>query len=303
MPSTGMFYMDDHVTITLNVFSGRPNPVWDLKPHHAKAFLELDHRLGSAETTVIVPHSGLDRLGYRGFLASGVPVGRSVGVDRLGFLMSEDVAVRNRSEMGYIENNIRLERWLLETAGPTINRDLRAHVEAAIERPSSVEPVPHPATDRDDCPPCRAADAPSYNLSIWNASHVQSTNNCYNYANDRITNTFAQPGKAKGAPIAAIDCSSVEISAQADGLRPVPGFSSPLGHGAGWYVALVVWPGMDHHWYAQDSTGCWSHKPGQTPVLNTDNSGNRIRDPRLCDRGPYTDFCTYMITDRTVVIR
>jgi hypothetical protein len=53
----------------------------------------------------------------------------------------------------------------------------------------------------------------------------------------------------------------------------------------------------------KDKVGCWSHKPGSTAARNTDNSGRAIRDPRTCDRGSYTNFCTYMITTRHVRIR
>jgi len=65
----------------------------------------------------------------------------------------------------------------------------------------------------------------------------------------------------------------------------------------------VIWPGVDYHWYRQDKVGCWSHKPGSTPARNTDNSGHAIADPRTCNRGSYTNFCTYMITTRHVRIR
>ena len=49
-----------------------------------------------------------------------------------------------------------------------------------------------------------------------------------------------------------------------------------LGH----LVALVIAPGWDFHWYRKGPDGMWSHKPGQTPVTNVDNSGNPIIDPR-----------------------
>ena len=95
----------------------------------------------------------------------------------------------------------------------------------------------------------------------------------------------------------------MNAAAQADGLRNAPGFIGHLSPGQGWYVALVVWPGNDYHWYRQDQGGCWSHKPGHTAVRNVDNSGNRISDPRTCNRGPYVDSCNYMVTTRGVVIR
>ncbi len=58
---------------------------------------------------------------------------------------------------------------------------------------------------------------------------------------------------------------------------------------------LVIWPGVDFHWYRKGRNGYWSHKPGGTPATNIDNSGHFIPDPRTADRGGYTDFCTFMV--------
>jgi hypothetical protein len=86
-------------------------------------------------------------------------------------------------------------------------------------------------------------------------------------------------------------------------LAPVANFNGTLAAGKGWYVALVIWPNSDYHWYRQDNVGCWSHKPGSTAVRNVDNAGNPITDPKTCNRGPYTVFCTYMVTNSGVHIR
>jgi hypothetical protein len=118
-----------------------------------------------------------------------------------------------------------------------------------------------------------------------------------------MTNTFAQPGNASGKSITTESCSGVQPLAVDDGLVATTGFSTALKAGEGFYVALVIWPGEDFHWYRQDSNGCWSHKPGQTAARNTDNKGAPITDPKTCDRGPYTDFCSFMITKSTVKIK
>ncbi len=62
----------------------------------------------------------------------------------------------------------------------------------------------------------------------------------------------------------------------------------------GHLVALVIAPNWDFHWYRKGPNGYWSHKPGGTQATNLDNSGNLIPDPRTADRGPYTQFCTFM---------
>ena len=42
----------------------------------------------------------------------------------------------------------------------------------------------------------------------------------------------------------------------------------------------------------------FSHKPGKTEATNVDNSGNLIKDPRIADRGPYTDCVCFLETRR-----
>jgi hypothetical protein len=92
-----------------------------------------------------------------------------------------------------------------------------------------------------------------------------------------------------------ISCASVLPGAEKDGLWNKPTANNkcpPLGH----LVALVVAPGWDFHWYRKGPNGYWSHKPGGTAVTNLDNSGITIKDPRTANRGPYTNFCTFMVT-------
>jgi hypothetical protein len=136
---------------------------------------------------------------------------------------------------------------------------------------------------------------PRYEPAAWNDSDgIQYSNNCYNYACDLRTDTFAQPGRATGNQYQAIDCQEVGQAAQSDGLVPVG-----CDRGCGCrecchQVALVIAPGpafQDFHWYRRGPDGYWSHKPGGTEATNLDNSGNIITDPRTADRGPYTIFC------------
>ena len=133
---------------------------------------------------------------------------------------------------------------------------------------------------------------PEYQPSLWNdGDGIQFNNNCYNYACNVPTGTFAQPGRASGNQYVNIDCMDVGQGAESDGLA-----SSSCSQGCGCgacchQVALVIWPGVDFHWYRHDRDGRWSHKPGGTEATNLDNSGNLITDPQLADRGPYTIFC------------
>lgn len=138
---------------------------------------------------------------------------------------------------------------------------------------------------------------PPYSPAFWNdGGTVQYNNNCYNYGNNKRTDTFAQPGRAAGAMYTNLTCTAVYNAANADGLDPLPASGScPDGKDK---VALVVDPGTDYHWYRLDSSGMWSHKPGGTQATNLDNSGNPITNPETANRCGtwlcYTDFCGYL---------
>merc|ERR1719498_897056 len=118
---------------------------------------------------------------------------------------------------------------------------------------------------------------------------MQSSNNCYNYGTDIVTNTFAQPGGG----VAPITCANVKAKAQSDGLvwrkqGTYPASLPTKGH----YLALLAYSG-DFHWVREDANKLWSHKPGRTPVKNTDNKGAKIKHPEKHNWSPYK-FCGYM---------
>jgi hypothetical protein len=134
-----------------------------------------------------------------------------------------------------------------------------------------------------------APGLPNYEPAFWNAS-ARPSNNCYNYANNHQTNTFAQPGRARGAMYTALTCAAVHAAADADGLEPISTINAASYKDL---VALVVAPGYDYHWYRRDANGYWTHKPGGTNATNLDNAGNTIANPETANRGPYSDFCGY----------
>ncbi len=138
---------------------------------------------------------------------------------------------------------------------------------------------------------------PSYTPAFWNdGGTVQSNNNCYNYGNNKRTDTFAQPGRASGSMATTMQCNPVRTGALADGLTALPASGNcPSSSGSEeCKVALVIWPNFDYHWYRLDSNGMWSHKPGSTQATNRDNSDITISNPETANRGPYTNFCGYL---------
>ena len=162
---------------------------------------------------------------------------------------------------------------------------------------------------------------PKYEPERWNDPinpglslvECQWCNNCYDYSTDLPSDHFAQPGYAAGAivmpyygmPWEPPTCQNTASYAGADGLTVRPDGAQSIGH-CRHTVALVIQPDTgafdgDFHWYRLDRDGTWSHKPGRTTVRNVDNSGDVITDPRIADRGPYTEFCGFFTVDRHAV--
>jgi hypothetical protein len=151
-------------------------------------------------------------------------------------------------------------------------------------------------------PPCVIHNTP-YNPGFWNQPAVQPHNNCYNYAMNWRSDTFAQPGRITGHPWTVITCANVGTAAAWDGCKSICSGSNKN-------VALVVAPGpgfIDYHWYRRHSQGFWGHKPGGTAARNVDNLGRLIDGTRLtpanCNRGPYTIFCGYRFSPTGMRVR
>ena len=152
--------------------------------------------------------------------------------------------------------------------------------------------------------------SPSYEPSLWNSPPIQTSTNCYAYAANNPYGHPAgkpQPGEQCGHPATDTTCPNVGTAAQCDGMIPAPNPPVPR---AGYYpVALVMDPGVDYHWYRQDSNGFWSHKPGNKPATNVDASGNPITNPETANRDysstsgvNYSQFCGYYYVPQTGII-
>jgi hypothetical protein len=282
--------------LKLHIFSGRPDPVWSISDKEAARLLEAGDQTpqrlfeahGMATAAAQPPRRGL---GYRGFSLIESAAGHSGDT----LLETASLPAAESRREAFIDTNPEAERLLLESGAHLLDPVI---VKAARD---SIAAQPVIAGPIKACPACHGATAPVYNPAYWNNNPTRlANNNCYNYANNNATNTFAQPGRASGHMYTALQCPNVRAAAVSDGLQVVANFAANI---PGWYVALVIWPGVDYHWYRQDKNGCWSHKPGSTPARNTDNGGKTISDPKTCNRGPYTVFCSYMTTKKGIKIK
>ena len=287
------------IRVTLDIFSGRPNPVVELDGEDADNLVaEVDRIRPTAARAEQAPF-----LGYRGLV-----------MERLGRTRARPIRIGGQSilESGAGSPDERqVERMMLRSTGlfsrvegggraTKIARRLLVEREAMDETRS-----PAKAKAREPAKRLTAARAktvrgceraPLFEPDWWNDQGIrQADNNCYNYATDHRTDTFAQPGRASGPFVVTSTCETIRNFAIRDNLIDAPDGNNICPR-EGHLVALVLWPGtIDFHWYRKGRDGLWTHKPGPTPVTNLDNSGQTIQDPRSADRGPYTSFCGFLI--------
>jgi hypothetical protein len=281
--------------ITIDIFSGRKNPVIELSPRQAADFLE------KVTPTTKLKRGAMPnpdwRLGYRGLLVEQTRGGsrtlpRSFRI-AAGALYTADDA--------FAIADPRVERGLFEPLGFGAKLKIKGIEDPRKVLRKAVMDLLN-IRDRDERPEhsrrrhrhLKCECAPLYEPIWWNdGGQKQFNNNCYNYACDYRTDTFAQPGQASGAMYTALSCASVKPAAIADALLDNPSANNRCPK-EGHLVALVIWPGVDFHWYRKGRNGFWSHKPGPTQVRNIDNSGHLIHDPRTADRDGYVNFCSFM---------
>ncbi|BDI05600.1 hypothetical protein [Sphaerotilus microaerophilus] len=294
--------------ITLDIFSGRPNPSWLLSAKDADKLLQrVAGRAVQDETAVE------SVLGFRGFVAAAqgddsLPA-ELLSSFRLGGLLPADVTLGDdRTPALTADESDDAVRWLLHTGRHVLDDELQAYVADVLNTRSLGDAPAEPAAEDegslqedagDARAPCVIANT-AYNAAFWNRPDVQPKNNCYNYAMNHRSDTFAQPGRISGHPIVPpITCASVSTAAAWDGCKATCSGSNKN-------VALVVWPGHDYHWYRRHSNGFWGHKPGSTAARNTDNRGRVIGGaltPQNCDRGPYVHFCGYRYSPTGMRVR
>jgi hypothetical protein len=279
------------LVLEIDAFSGRPNPTVELDDDEVNDVVErLRPQARLAPVPDLTPPS---YLGYRGVIVRGADAYVPDLPDSFR-LLGETITGPG---LAHQPADIAVEELITGPEGPfrrLEEPELLARLRELV--PSARREIyewpwwkylPWPWVNPCEC-------APLYEPAWWNVPARQPVNNCYNYATNYRTDTFAQPGKAAGAEYTSFTCADVSAAALADDLI-ADATESNTCPANGHLVALVIDPGWDFHWYRKGKDGMWTHKPGSTPVTNVDNSGNAIADPRTANRGPYTDFCTFMI--------
>jgi hypothetical protein len=289
--------------ITLDIFSGRPNPNWTTSESEASDLVRELSKNRGVITDVANSYQGL---GFRGAiiecLSDTLP-------DRYDIPHVFRIAGGRSDSEGKAQELAERMIHGMSHRPEALDVKLDSNLEAELVRLMATQPrvVEVTEQDRDSAPNIRDVtcyiERGKFNPDFWNGAEYVSRNNCYNYASNKRTNTFAQPGKGSGHPITVLSCADVTRAALSDGLKKrydcFPDSEKPR-----WLVALVVAPNYDYHWYrihTQDE-GFWGHKPGGTPARNTDNNGVVVTNPETCARLPYTDFCGYFYVPKSQLI-
>lgn len=302
--------------VTADVFSGRPNPTWIVEnPDVSRDILSTIVR---ERDNIRDSNLELQGLGYR-----GLQIDLLSEEDSSDYELPPSFVIGTRA--GQNSRDIELAAQVIETMTKYSSSFMPDHTATPITpemqeivlnalRAFALKPLQlltpvevHLSTtirvtvSDDACRDCQI-EVSRFNPGFWNNNpNVRYNNNCYNYARNWKTNTFAQPGRAHRCYPYDMACEKVENAALCDGLHKrcdcLPDSEYPRR-----FMALVVWPGVDYHWYRKQMEGFWGHKPGGTHAKNTDNSGNIILDPETADRGGYTDFCGYFYAGKSVVI-
>lgn len=297
------------VKVTINIFSGRPNPSFALSDQAAKKMIDsLSFGKFRKQTTKTNPIPSV--LGYRGIIVEQGKNKFSADLPESIYLSHDNVFTTDaiadadiKVDMkGMILDNIKNIKGFddIKNFKKMIEKDMDSYLskrELYVKNHFKF----YDKTLQELLKPLRYKAcycAPSPDLDNWNGS-FQGLNNCYNYSTNYRTDTFAQPGKASNNQYTSLSsCNpsgqvSTKAGAMSDGLIDLPTNNNTC-PSKGHLVALVNWPNGDYHWYRKGSNGKWSHKPGSTAATILDNSGMPITDPRTADRGNYTNFCNFM---------
>ena len=288
--------------ITINLYSGQPNPSITLDEAES---MELLARLRPSARTggVATPtHAMAVTLGYNGILIE--QVGDSIDSAFPRIFRIVDGWIETSKGMRLLAD-ASVEDFLCSSAGPFRRSLLEPAIFRSLDSQRMARRIakttPAPSRTRADTPgPIRCRCAPPYEPTWWNdgisPNAKQQKNNCYNYATNYRTDTFARPGVGSGKTYPfPTRCKDVRAATIRDGLIEVPVSDINKCPAEGHLVALFISPMIDFHFYRKGRDGLWSHKPGINPVTNLDQDGQPIGDPRTASRGVYTEFCSLLL--------
>lgn len=221
--------MAGYFHVTLLAYTGLRDPVWRISKYSNPEISNL--LLHAKSNDYVYPHKCIPpKTGYKGFL-----VQESEGEQLI---------------VGPV--TIQLQLFLLDTMPCELppTGHCREKIRHVIISGKVSADCPDTEIALGEICTYNASSAPAYNPKRWNADDTKRLkNNCYNYALDQITNTYAQPGRASGEIYSEISGVEIRDAAVRDGLvvlNPHPAINDPVStasDGDEHLVALFVAPG------------------------------------------------------------
>lgn len=322
------------LSIELDIYSGMPNPTWILSDKEEQ---ELVDRIMAQPTLMQPVSTSTTDLGYRGFiisvekesdgawnkanLASASPLPTTF---RIGGAQNLEPQTTQWLLQTSDKMDTEVDDYLRDITYGAISQSM-TDAQLPLEPPLTDEDLPDiilPGESQDEeliveeaevDPALAAEDSGAEltgyfyycgynyftgtNFSFWNGAAYIRYNNCYNFAANHRSNTFAKPGLRAGKTFRSLSFNHMAEALAADGWGNACATSRNL------TIALVVWPGRDFHFYRMVSrsgtTMVWGHKPGQTQARYTDDLNRVIRSPQTAARGNYTLFYGYWYQDNS----
>lgn len=325
--------------VELDTFSGMPNPTWVLTPEEERTLLD---RVMANPALMRPVDASTGELGYRGMIIRLLKEDDSAWASAR---LSSNPSLPSSFRIGGPQTEeLDAQHWLLdtsETLDTEVDDYLRAYVDGSLQllsQPQPVEELSETGLDEDPLvdiqadltesetqgddasadlagedtlhPAGRAMVCGSNwltgtNMSFWNGSLYVRRNNCYNFAANHRTNTFAQPGRRADRLFRSMSYQHMAAALAADGWQHTCRARRNLS------IVLVIWSSggrfRDFHFYrVVRRTGgtIWGHKPGQTAARITDASGRVITNIERANRRPYNLFYGYWYQDnQTALVR
>ena len=207
--------------ITVDMFSGLPNPMQIVEGNGARELMqEIARNLPAIAAMEAAGEEKLG-LGYRGLVVEALSAELPTKYD-----LPSSFRLANTANPKGLEIAERIVSSMRQAQ--VLDAGVHAMVIHELQRLGSEE-----EGDQEDAPAAPAAPAPNalaaaarcqyhtamFNPGFWNdPAHIQR-NNCYNYASNRRTDTFAQPGRATGHQAQTMACDKVTAGALSDGLH------------------------------------------------------------------------------------
>ena len=162
------------------MFSGRRDPQWVVKPESFSIYERIQELFSNAVKLgeTYEPERISSILGYKGFLLDG-------GKDWAWAILGNKTKKLQEVLLQSIPEGLISKDLMAKIVNATQKGDLLDRIKAAV-------PGLQKSGTKRWAPPAYSRET----RAIWNIGRKRRNNNCYNYANDRITDTFAQPGRA-----------------------------------------------------------------------------------------------------------